>query len=389
MSFDFATQQLCTHEVFFERMDLDPVTLDWAPFPRPPASNRIEVYIDSVLVPSSGLYSKAAIPFAKKEPYRIKAGVNDLLYIRIGFNTPRFVQLIPGSKVKAKDLAKHLQQEIPELVITEQNKRVHIETLRPTNGAGFSFPDPRWTDTTSSLLTTVRTIGAYNTVGIIPGRVVRGKKIFPGWHIEKDVESPFINEKRLKFSGRLPSHDPVIEVNYVTTSIYCRRCHGSRIEFDYGVSGDTYEEVRNLDLLAQEFDKFVFTKLGSHFKWQWLGSYLIDRIGAKSGPTANALITVDVSEAFRTYQSIKQQQDEDFPAQRVSDAEYPFALGNLQVQIAPSDPTVAEVRVTVVTRSQEPIYFQRIVGNPNPYQLSGDPIQNLRLNPRWNFLPRG
>jgi len=73
----------------------------------------------------------------------------------------------------------------------------------------------------------------------------------------------------------------------------------------------------------------------------------------------------------------------------VNDAEYPLALGDIQVQISPTDPTVAEVVTIVVTRSQDPVTFKRIVGNPNPYVLGGDPVQNLRLDPKWNFLPRG
>jgi len=388
VSFDFATQQLCTHEVFFESLELDELYRDRARFLRPPASSKIEVYIDGTLVPPSGLYSKASLPFSRPGPYKITTGVNDLLYIRLGFEVPRFIQLISGTKVKAQDLAKHLQREIPELNISVQNSRVLFETIETTAGMAFSFPDPRWTDTTSSLLTTSRTIAAYNTVGIIPGRTVRGRRIYPPWTIEADPTS-LTGETLLKFGSIVPTNNPVIQVNYVTSAINCRRCHGSRIEFDYSISGDSYEEVRDLDLLAQEFDKFVFTKLGSHWKWQWLGSSLIDRIGSKGGPTTSALITVDINDAFRTYQSIKQRQDEEFPAQRVSDAEYPLALGDLQVQMSPSDPTVATVVTTVVTRSQEPVYFQRLVGNPNPYQLGMDPIQALRLDPRWNFLPRG
>lgn len=388
MSFDFATQQLCSHEVYFEVLELDQVSRRTANFLRPPASNRIDVYVDEALVPPTGLYSKASIPFARPGPYKIRTNQNDLIYIRIGFESPRFVQLIPGSKVRAADLAKHLQQQIPELVITAGDERVYFETLDPTGGTAFSFPDPRWTDTTSSLPTTVRTIAGFSTLGITPGRYVRGRRIYPGWTIEDDPSS-FIGEKYLRFASALPTNDPTIQVNYVTTAVNCRRCHGSKFEFDYSILGDTYEEVRDLDLLAQEYDKFIFTKLGSHFKWQWLGSNLIDRIGSKSTPNTAALVTVDVNQAFATYQSIKEQQDQQFPAQRVSDAEYPYSLGNLSVQINPDDPTIAEVVATVITRSQDPVKFNRIVGNPSPFSLTGDPIQNLRLDPSWNFRKRG
>src|SRR5574343_614682 len=184
MSYDFATQQICTHEVFFETLTLDQLRSDVMYFSRPPASQDITLYVDGVLVPSYGLYSYAELQTMKIGPFRIQTGVNDLLYIRIGFDTPKFVQLIPGSRVTAKDLAKDLQNKIPELIIFEQNKRIVFRTKDRVYGTAFSFPDPRWTDTTSSLISTSRSLGASTTLGITPGRAVVGRKLFPAWRIE-------------------------------------------------------------------------------------------------------------------------------------------------------------------------------------------------------------
>jgi hypothetical protein len=406
MSFDFATAQLCSHEVYFETLELDPITRDRVQFLRPPSAGSVQLYIDGVLVPPSGLYSRAILPFTRPEPYRIRVGENDLIYIRIGFGAPRFIRLIPGTKVKAVDLASHLQKEIPELSITAENKRVYFRSIGAVNGVAFSFVDPRWTDTTSSLLTTARTIAGYQAVGITPGRSAKGRQIYPSWTIgapnrqisslpttpSDPSSSVLITDRILKFSNIFPNNDPLIQVSYVTTSVNCRRCHGSRIEYDYNVVGGTYEEVRNLDLLAQELDKFLYTKIGTHFKWQWLGSGLIDKIGGKGSTgvaTINALITVDIQSAFRTYQSIKEQQEQRFPTQEVTDAEYPFNLDSVEVQIQPEDPTVAIVTTTVTSRTFERTGFERIVGNPNPFTLANDPIQNLRLDPRYNFVARG
>jgi hypothetical protein len=163
------------------------------------------------------------------------------------------------------------------------------------------------------------------------------------------------------------------------------------LEFDYRVLDGTYEIVTDLDLLSQEFDKFIFTKIGSHFKWGWLGSSIVNRIGGKGnigGVSMNSLITMDINQAFQTYQNIKMQQDQRFRFQQVSDAEFPYSLAGINVEISPNDPTVAIVTSTIVSRSRDPITFKRLVGNPNPYSLKGDPIQNLRLDPRFNFLPR-
>src|SRR5690606_28519206 len=107
--------------------------------------------------------------------------------------------------------------------------------------------------------------------------------------------------------------------------------HGTQLEFDYSIVDGTYETVKNTDLLAQEFDKFLHTEIGSHWKWNWLGSSLHSRIGGKGNmgiTSATSLLNIDVSQAFKTYQNIKEKQDTGFPQQRVSDAEYPLELGS-------------------------------------------------------------
>ena len=392
MSFDFATNQICSHEVFFERLTLDTNGRVGALFLRPPSSNMVEVYLNGEMVPPTGLLSYAKLPFIRSEPYRIRTGVNDLLYISIGFEAPRLVQLISGPDLKAIDVARDLQVKIPDLHISVKNRRVVFRSHQPTAGTAFSFPDPRWTDATSSLPTTVRVLEGFRAVGINPGRHVYGRKLFPGWTVRFNPADTTGTQKQLLFDWPLPNADAVLEVNYVTNQFNCRRCHGTRVEFDYSVKDGTYEIVEDTDLLAQEFDKFVFTKIGSHWKWNWLGSRIIDRIGGKGSTgrvNMNAMLTVDISQAFRTYQNIKQQQDSGFPSQQVSDAEYPNRLSDLDVKLLPDDPTIAVVEVTVSSRSREPVELKRLVGNPNPFTLLGDPRQNLRLGNRGNFLLRG
>jgi len=392
MSFDFATNKICSHEVFFEKLELDISERVAALFLRPPSSNRVEIYLDGEMIPPTGLYSYAELPFIRPEPYRIRSGQNDLLYISIGFGAPRFVQLVSGPNLKAEDIAKDLQVKIPDLEVSVKNRRVVFRSWQPTAGTAFSFPDPRWTDTTSSLPTTVRVLEAFRTVGINAGRHVYGKKIFPGWTVRLNPNDSTGIQKQVLFDRPLVNYDVVIEANYVTSQFYCRRCHGTRVEFDYSIKGGTYETVTDTDLLAQEFDKFVFTKIGSHWKWNWLGSAIVDRIGGKGSTGSvnrNAMLTVDISQAFQTYQNIKQQQDSKFPSQRVSDAEYPYQLTNLDVKTLPDDPTIAVVEVTISSRSRDPVELKRVVGNPNPFTLLGDPRTNIRYGNQANSLLRG
>lgn len=380
MSFDFATAKLCSHEVFFEsvQLDLDNRT---AKFLRPPSSKRVQVFVNKQPVPSTGLYSFASIATKEVGPYRIRSGVNDLLDINIGFTENRRIQLIPGI-ISAADLVRFLKTQIPELNLIVSEKRIIFSSRLRTNSTEFFFPDPRWVDKTGSLLATQRVLGAYQELGIIPGRHVMGHRLYSGWSVQIDPMSPDGQDKLLVFSDPLKNNSPLIQVNYVTQASHCRRCNGTGLEFDYTVKDGTYEIVRNTDLLAQEFDKFLFTDIGSHWKWKWLGSPLSSRIGGKGDTgrtTVNSLLSADISQAFSTYQNIKQQQDTRFPQQQVTDAEYPNNLSSINVKVDPNDPTIAVVDLVINSRSQEPVGLERQIGNPNPVQLIGDPNRTFFL----------
>ncbi|KKK69177.1 hypothetical protein LCGC14_2936640, partial [marine sediment metagenome] len=109
MSFDFATDKICTHEVFFERLELGANDRNDALFLRPPSSKMVEVYLNGEMVPSTGLLSYAELPFIRPEPYRIRTGVNDLIYLSVGFEAPRIIQMVSGPNLKATDIARDLQ----------------------------------------------------------------------------------------------------------------------------------------------------------------------------------------------------------------------------------------------------------------------------------------
>lgn len=380
MSFDFSTAKLCSHEVFFESVQLG-IDNRTAKFLRAPSSKRVQVYINRQAVPQNGLYSFASIATKEVGPYRIRSGINDLLDINIGFTETRRVQLIPGT-ISSADLVRYLKTQIPELNLIVSDKRIIFSSRLRTNSTEFFFPDPRWVDKTSSLLATQRVLGAYRELGIIPGRHVMGNRLYPGWTVQVDPMSPDGQDKVLFFNDSLKNNAPLVQVSYVTQAANCRRCRGTSIEFDYTVKDGSYETVRNTDLLAQEFDKFLFTEVGSHWKWNWLGSPLSSRVGGKGDTgraTVNALLSADVSQAFSTYQNIKQQQDTRFPQQQVTDSEYPHSLSSINVRIDPNDPTIAIIDAVINSRSEEFVGIERQIGNPNPVQLIGDSSRTFLL----------
>ncbi len=385
MSFDFALENRCPHEVVFESASSDLVN-GYVYFQRQPANQAsISLFIDGVNIPQSGLYSSIELPIMKSEPYKISAGVNDLLYIGIGNEIPRFIQLLTGTNLKAVDLAADLQRKIPNLSITARNKRVIFRLRSQFNASNFRFPDPRWSDKTSSSPLTTRVISAFSHLGIIPGRVIVSKRIIPGWSLVQDSNSPIVTDKCIRLNTPISNVQPLLQTSYTTIAQNCRRCFGSRIEFDYAVTNGTYDTVTQTDLLNQEFDKFLFTKLGSHWRWSWLGSRLIDFIGGKSNGTRSAvpaIINMDVSQAYKVYENIKHQQEQRYPFQRVSDAEMPSSLDAISVQTLPDDPTVAIVSISIRSRSRTVIPLSRVIGNPSPFYLTDN-------NNGPPLLPRG
>lgn len=371
MTYDFALERACTHEVRFERVSVASDLVGSVRFPRPPVSRSVALFADGVPVPAAGLYSVPEIPFSRQGPYRISAGESDMLYLQLPGSAARLIQLPSGTGVSASDLARELSRRVTGLQFADDAGRLVVRALSPGPASAFSFPDPRWTDRTSSMPSTARVVGAARQLGVVLGRVASGRLVFPGWSVERDASSPLESSRVLKFSSPVRNSEVVLQLGYFTDSSNCRRCRGSRVEFDYGVVGGKYETVDGADLLLQEFDKFLFTRAGSHFKWPWLGSRLIDRIGGK-GASAHfspaSFIQVDIAQAFRTYQDVKSQQDRG--GQDVSDEEYPYALGGVNVTSPPSDPTIALVSLSLVSRSRSPVVLKRVVGTPDPFVLT-------------------
>jgi len=383
MSYDFALGRPCEHEVLFESVELDAFAKDTIRFPRPTsASGSVRVYLNGVEVPRSGLYSTPSITSVRSEPFRLKNMISDLVTIRIGNEAYRTVQTISGSNVKASELAQDFSKKIPELQFKSVNGKLFVGSRTKGKYSGFTFLDPRWNDRNSSLPDTSRVVSFLNEVGINPGRVATGILICPPWDVIKDNESYLDDELVISFESPVLSQNPSMQISYHTSVGNCRRCQGSRYEFDYGIMGGTYETVDGADLLLQEFDKFLFTKAGSHWKWNWLGSSITDRIGTKAQTafgSARSLLSMDVSQSFRIYQDIKRQQDS-LLFQQVQDSEYPVSLGDLSVEFDPDDPTVALVTASLITRSQEPIILRRVISDQSNYQLAtgGDSVIRLR-----------
>jgi hypothetical protein len=387
MSFDFALRKICSHEIMFENSVLDS-SRRIVRFKSPPSSSRVTVYLNSIPIPSSGLRTSSEYSFILQEPYRIRQGKNDTLYVGIIGQSPKIVQIPSGSQVFGRDIAQEIQKVIPELSISVENGRIKISSR---DFSSFCFFDPRWEDKSFSLPSTQRIIDTFKYFGINPGRIVSSKSIFPGWDIVHDEDSPVESDRVIQFSRPIKNADCIPQVSYFAEPASCKRCNGSKIEYDYTISNNTYEIVKESDLLLQELDKFLFTRIGSHWKWTWLGSPLVDRIGTKNisqSNFTNSMINLDISQAFRVFQDIKSKQSIRFPFQRVTDSEFPFSLDSVNVVGFDEDPTVALVNISIKSRARIPIPINRIIGNPNPLSLSSGASSALRLGSGIDFTSR-
>lgn len=369
MSYDFALKKVCPHKVVREDVSLGLLVGDTIRFPRIPSSNSVEVFLGDTPIPRSGLFSPPSFTFSSQGPFRIVSKKSDLLKIQLNNEAPFTVEL-PTGVISAKDLSAYLDSKIDKLSFSSSSGKITM-----TGDLGVSkvcFIDPTWNDPSSFLTETARISGAYKSLGINPGRVLSSRKIFPGWKVTVDKAS-LTGEVVVLFDESIKNSNPILSLTYVTSANQCRRCHGTRIEYDYSIVGGSYETVSGTDLLLQEFDKFMFTDKGSHWRWSWLGSSLQSRIGGKgstSRGSASSFITMDVTQAFKIYQNIKSQQD-NILSQRVSDEEYPLDMKNLKVSEDPNDPTIVNFSVDIISRSRNPITLVRVVETPDKFYLPG------------------
>jgi len=363
MSYDFATLQVCKHTIVDESSILDSETRSRLTFQKQPISG-VSVTVDGNTIPANGLFGKQSVVFARKEPYRITKNVSDLIYVANKLGEARYVELPPGLAISAKTLTSYLNIHIPEAAFVVKNGHVVAE---PKLGETLLFKNPRLVDPAVSLPATTRVEGCYRDLGIIAGREARYTLIYPGWKVESN---DVLNEYYLVFDNSIRNSTPVVNLTYNTIAPFCSRCQGSTYEFDYRVVDSSYETVRNTDLLAQELDKFMFTQIGSHFKWRWLGSDLFNQIGGKS-LDASSRVNLDITNAFATYQNIKTQQASTFRMQNVTDAEFPASILRVNSSSPPDDPTVVVADILISNRAQQEVPLTRVIGNPDPLSLAG------------------
>ena len=366
MSFDRKIDQVCPHMVVNEGLFVNADRRTVRPV-RPIASiaSTSMRLNGEVEVPAIGVQLPARVVAPVKGRYYIQTGVNDRLIVRTAHDAADQVITAPtGRDITTQGLADSLNQSIQGAIFSvTRSGRLRLQTAQVGKGAELVFR-------TGSTLTT--------TLGLPVERFYRGQQTVPGWSIIHDPTSIQDRPHRLiLFDETLHSGSDFVEINYATIRQECRRCNGLGIENDwrYGRKGDTVE-VRDEALLIQELLKITYTIQGTNTFHRWYGTNLLSVIARKIADRGllQSFVVRDIHEAFRRWQGIKKQQEEEV-GQYVSDEEFPYRLLSVTLQQSDKDPTIMFVNAEVQNRSAKPLYIERGVRVPEPIDLLGSTAQ--------------
>ena len=378
MSFDREIDQVCPHIVLEEPLYINADRRTLRPL-RPIASAAsVIVRLDGQFeVPSQGVYTAALTTGTRRGPFSIQTGVNDTLLVSVNDGSIQKITLPAAYRMPLARMVEVLNLQAQGISFsTTTTGQVRVQTNDTGPGERF-FVEP------GSTLATLFGIGV--------NREYRGRQVAPGWVLIADPLTLSDRPTRMiVFDEPLRSAGDFAEISYNTVRQECRRCGGLGVENDwrYGKDGNT-GEVRDEALLIQEIQKDFYTLLGSNPFHTWYGTGLLETIGKKlsmSGLVQN-LILSDIQQAFNRWQSIKRQQENDV-GQYVSDREFPFQLLSVNLEQSTKDPTVIYVKITIQTRSFEPIVLERGLKLPQPVDLLGSTAQQGAIRQSLlNYVP--
>lgn len=367
MSYDRKIDFVCPHEVIEEALFVSSDRVTVQPVRAISNAASVRLRLDGLVeVPSQGVFTPATGIAARQGPFNIAAGVNDKLIVKVNSGPYQTITASPGQRLTAAQIAQDLATKISGVQTSVTPKR-RLQLSTKLRGG------------TATLM--IRSTGSTlaSTLGLPVDRQFRGRQTFGGWSLIRDPLSRSSQSFRvIVFDRPLRGFASFVEINYTTVRSECRRCGGLGVENDwrYNVNGDVIE-VRDEALLIQEIQKIMFTVQGSNLFNQWYGTNILDTVGKKLSASGiiQSFIVSDIRDAFRRWQSIKRQQEENV-GQFVSDEEFPFLLQSVQLVPDPSDPTILFVNATIQNRSDRPIQLSRGVRLPLPTDILGSSTQD-------------
>lgn len=366
MSYDRKLDWTCSHYVSDEGIFVanDRVTVEPLRPIASAASVRLRLNGELDVGPLGHAVPAEAIA-SRTGPFTIHSGVNDTLVVQAVGKPPQTIVIPAGRALSVAQIGECLASQLPDLSFKVTSKqRLNIQTKRVGPEATLMFlPDS--------------TLAA--TLGLPVNRQWRGRMTVPRWSLIADPNTlPDRPTRLIVFDTPLKGLRDFVEISYTTLREECRRCGGLGIENDwrYDPNGEVVT-IEKEALLIQEIQKMVYTVRGSNVFHLWYGTDILNTVGKKLSASGllQQFIVADIREAFKRWQVIKTQQEDNL-GQPVSNEEFPFQL--LEVVLTPStqDPTVVFVNATVQNRSSKPIQIERGVRLPSPDDLLGASAQD-------------
>lgn len=379
MSKDIQLGHQCPHLVIEEPVALgsDRRSL----IPTAPIGNTTLIRIlanNTYYIPPSGLFSQAILTGSLSGPFTIEGCVSEggatvdanVLTVESSTETKTF-RLPIGSRVPTDTLVRLFRSTFTDIVVANENGHL-------------LFTDVARIGQESRIKISGR---AAASIGFGSQRAARGRQLYPGWGLEKRLDTlPMVNRNgQVSTHARYPKFvgnvrlNPTFKVTYAASSERCPRCLGTFVENDwrFDVEGEAIT-IENENLLYQAALKILLTDRGSNPYHPAYGSRLRTRIGAKAVGSVATLIREDVLTALQRMQALQKEQAR---WQGVTLQERLATIRSVHVLPHNADPTTFLVDVVMSNNSGTPVQLSVVFSVPGAVALAGSNNLSLGLEP--------
>jgi len=343
MSYDFRLDAICPHQVVFEELGL--VDYQYLHPISPISTSKVKVFVNEMEVPKEGLHSRAHSFFTHTGFSSIVSGTNDVIKLAVDSGSEQTIILESGV-LTIEQIAQDLKNKVSNVDI--EVSKGYLSITSKTYGSGSKLI---WGDGT-----------AHSTLGVPVDRIYTGKELYPGWDLVVDENS--VGLRMVSFNSPFMSSDNIIEMTYFTSSQYCRRCQGLKIENDFRF--DTLGrkiKVRDENLLQQEINKILLTIKKSNLFHPWYGTRLSSLPGSKYIDFIKSEILSEVKSALDNMRDIKLQQAR---LQEVTPGEFPESLSVTKFSQPDNDPTILDLEIDVLSRQGRKVTINQLIRLPKP-----------------------
>jgi hypothetical protein len=336
MSYDFRLDILCPHKVILEELVL--TNFQELRTISKLASSIVEVWVDSNLIPNDGLYSKATTAAKNTGVLQIVRDLNDTIEVSVDDGSMQ-TYIIKSGLVTLYQIMSDLKKKMSGVDLTIQNNILRFSTQSRNKNSKLVWGSG----------------SAHLTLGLPNNRVYVSNEIVPSWNIVNDPIS--IESRMVYFNKPLKCSDSIIELTYYTSSDYCRRCNGLRIENDF-IYNDLGEKVlvKEENLLLQELDKAIITIKNSNPFHLWIGTRIASLSGSKYLNVIKSEILSEITDTLSNLKDIKIQQAQ---IQEVTPGEFPDVLQISKMNQLESDMTILEITIDVISRRGKQVSLNR------------------------------